>query len=64
MWGLIVVFTCSVGDIQVEGVYLVFLSSFKDISRHIQSRDAESILRGKSLFSKQVLMRSFELNRS
>ena len=54
MWGLIVVFTCSVGDIQGEGVFWELLLCFVDITHHIQFEDAESILLGKNLSFKQV----------
>ena len=63
MWGLIVAFTCSVKDILGEGVSRGFLSCFVDIIHHILFKDAESILRGKNLSLKQVLMKSFEPNR-
>ena len=64
MWGLIVVFTCSVGDIQGEGVFWELLLCFVDITHHIQFEDAESILLGKNLSLKKVLMKSFELSRN
>ena len=57
------VFTCSVRDIQGEGVYREFLSCFVDKVHHILFKDAESILQGKNLSLKQVLMKSFEPNR-
>ena len=56
-------FACLVRDIQGEGVYRGFLSCFVDIVHHILFKDAESILQGKNLSLKQVLMKSSEPSR-
>ena len=52
------VFVCSVIDIQGEDVSQEHLLHFVDINHHILFEDAESILRGKNLSLKQVLMKS------
>ena len=57
-------FTCSVRDIQGVGVSREFLSYFVDIVHHILFKDAESILQGKNLSLKQVLMKFFEPSRT
>ena len=57
------VFTCSVRGIRGEGVSRGFLSCFVDIVHHILFKDAESILQGKNLSLKQVLMKSSEPSR-
>ena len=57
-------FICSVRDILGEGVSRGFLSCFVDIIHHILFKDAESILQGKNLSLKQVLMKFFVPSRT
>ena len=55
--------TCSVRDTQGVDVSREFLLCFVDIIHHTLSKDAVSILQGKNLSLKQVLMDSSEPSR-